>query len=123
MAIANGTLIRKIHRQLVLVTSQPPTSGPITNAIPVQAVHVPIAAPRASPLNVVAITASPAGVSTAPSTPWRPRATISAFPVGAAAQRIDVSPKPMMPSRKRRRAPKRSPSEPPTRSSDPSVSR
>jgi hypothetical protein len=55
--------------------------------------------------------------------PCRPRATISVLPSGAAAQRSDVSPKPTMPRRKMRRAPKRSPSEPPTRSSDPSVSR
>ena len=61
MTIANGTLIRKIQRQLALVTSQPPARGPITNAIPVHAVQEPIAAPRASPLNVVAITASPPG--------------------------------------------------------------
>ena len=83
MTIANGTLIRNTQRQLALVTSHPPTSGPITNAIPVHAVHDPIAAPRASPLNVVAITASPAGVSTAPSTPWRARATINVVPSGA----------------------------------------
>ena len=49
------------QRHEACVTSQPPTSGPITNATPVHAVHVPIAAPRSSPLNVVAITARPAG--------------------------------------------------------------
>ena len=59
----------KTQRQEACVTSQPPTSGPITNAMPVQAVQVPIAAPRSSPLNVAVITASPAGVSSAPATP------------------------------------------------------
>ena len=59
------------------MTSQPPTSGPITNAIPVQAVQVPIAAPRSSPANVEVITASPAGVRIAPAIPCRPRARIS----------------------------------------------
>ena len=34
----------------------------MTNAIPVHAVHVPTAAPRASPANVEVMTASPAGV-------------------------------------------------------------
>ena len=82
----------KTQRHDAWVTSQPPTSGPITNAMPVQAVQAPIAAPRSSPLNVVAITASPAGVSIAPATPWSPRARISVVPSGAAAQRIDVEP-------------------------------
>ena len=54
----------------------------MTKAMPVQAVQEPIAAPRASPLNVVAITASPAGVRIAPSAPCSPRATISVVPVG-----------------------------------------
>ena len=67
MTTANGTLTRNIHRQLAFVTSQPPASGPITKAMPVHAVQAPIAAPRASPLKVVAITASPAGVRIAPS--------------------------------------------------------
>ena len=123
VTIANGTLTRNTQRQPAFVTSQPPTSGPITNAIPVHAVHDPIAAPRASPLNVAAITASPAGVRTAPSAPCSPRATISVVPSGAAAQRTDVMPKPMIPSRNSRRAPKRSPSDPPTSSSEPSVRR
>ena len=46
----NGRLIRKIERHEATETSHPPRSGPITNAIPVQAVQVPIAAPRSSPL-------------------------------------------------------------------------
>ena len=63
------------------MTSHPPTSGPITNAIPVHAVQVPIAAPRSSPLNVDVIVASAAGVSSAPATPCSARATISDVPV------------------------------------------
>ena len=69
MAIANGTLTMKTQRHEAWVTSQPPINGPITKAIPVQAVHAPIAAPRASPLNVPAITARPAGVRIAPAAP------------------------------------------------------
>ena len=123
VAIANGTLMMNTQRQDAWVTSQPPTSGPITNAMPVHAVHAPIAAPRSSPLKVAAITARPAGVSSAPAMPCRPRARIKVVPSGAAAQRIDVRPKLTIPIRNRRRAPKRSPSEPPTSNSEPSVSR
>ena len=123
VTIANGTLTRNTHRQLALVTSQPPASGPMTKAMPVQAVQDPIAAPRASPVNVVAITASPAGVRIAPSAPCNPRAMIRVVPSGAAAQRMDVMPKPTIPIRNMRLAPKRSPREPPTRRSEPSVSR
>ena len=72
MTIANGTLMMNTQRHEACVTSQPPTSGPITNATPVHDVHWPIAAPRASPENVAAITASPAGVRIAPATPWKP---------------------------------------------------
>ena len=72
MTTANGTLTRKIQRQDACSTSQPPPSGPITNAMPVHAVHAPIAAPRSSPLKVVAITARPAGVRIAPVAPCRP---------------------------------------------------
>ncbi len=111
------------HRQVACVTSQPPASGPTTNAMPVHDVQVPIAAPRSSPLKVDVITASPAGVRSAPVTPWSARATISVFPSGAAAQRADITPKPMIPMRKIRRAPNRSLSEPPTRISEPRVSR
>ena len=104
-------------------TSQPPTSGPMMKEMPVHDVQVPIAAPRSSPLNVAVITARPAGVSSAPVTPCSPRATISVLPSGAAAQRIDITPKLMIPIRKIRCAPKRSLSDPPTRISEPSVSR
>jgi hypothetical protein len=116
-------LTTKTQRQDAAVTSQPPTSGPTTKAIPVHAVQAPIAAPRSSPLNVAAMTASPEGVRIAPATPCSPRATISVGPSGAAPQARERMPKATMPARKTRRAPKRSPSEPPTSSSDPSVSR
>ena len=71
--------------------SQPPTSGPIRKAIPVQAVHAPIAAPRSSPLKVTVIVASAAGVSSAPATPCSARATMSAFPPQATAQSTEVT--------------------------------
>ena len=69
------------------------------------------------------IVASAAGVSTAPATPCSARATMSAFPSQAAAQRTEVTAKATTPITKTRFSPKMSPSEPPTRISEPSVSR
>src|SRR4051794_24497132 len=81
---ANGTLMKNTQRHDAFVTSQPPASGPITNATPVHAVHAPIAAPRSSPLKVDAITARPAGGGTAPARPPRPPAGNSGVPAGGA---------------------------------------
>ena len=50
-------------------------------------------------------------------------AAISRPALGAAAHSSDAAPKPATPAAKTRRRPRMSPSEPPTRSSDPSVSR
>ena len=119
----SGRLIRKIQRQEATPRSQPPKSGPTTVETPLHAVHVPIAAPRSSPSNVAAITASELGVSSAPAIPCTARAPMSRFDVGASAQRSDAAPKAPTPSAKIRRSPYRSPSDPPTRISEPSVSR
>ena len=56
-------------------------------------------------------------------TAWAGIAAISSSAVGASAQSTDVVPKPTSPTAKIRRRPSRSPSEPPTSSSAPSVSR
>ena len=48
VAITKGTLMAKIQRQVATSMSQPPSSGPMTNAMPPHAVHEPIAAPRSS---------------------------------------------------------------------------
>ena len=69
VATTKGTLITKIQRHEVASSSCPPTSGPTTAAMPIQAVHEPIAAPRLSAGNAATITASAAGVSSAPNTP------------------------------------------------------
>ena len=123
MASAIGTFSRKITRQLVTPISQPPSSGPTTVEMPLHAVHVPIAAPRSAPENVDVMTASEAGVSSAPATPWMARKTISEVEVGAAAHSTDATPNSATPSVNMRTSPKMSPSEPPTRMSEPSVSR
>ena len=123
VAIAIGTFRKKMTRQLETPISQPPSSGPMTVEMPLHAVHVPIAAPRSAPENVDVITASDAGVRSAPAIPCRPRKTISVSTFGATAQSTDARPNQATPSRKTRTSPKMSPSEPPTRISDPSVSR
>ena len=48
VAITKGTLMAKIQRHVATSMSQPPASGPMTNAMPPHAVHEPIAAPRSS---------------------------------------------------------------------------
>jgi hypothetical protein len=91
--------------------------------MPPHAVQAPTARPRSLGGKVATITASADGVSSAPNTPWSPRASTSSSTVGATAQKIDVTPKPATPSANTRRAPNRSPSEPATSSSELSVSR
>ena len=91
--------------------------------MPPQAVQAPTARPRSSGGKVATITASAAGVSSAPNTPWSARAATSSSTVGAIAQKTDVTPNPATPSANMRRAPNRSPSEPATSSSELSVSR
>ena len=119
----NGRLIRKIARHEKSCSSPPPASGPSTVAIPPQAVQLPIAGPRSDSAKVATMTAKALGVSSALATPCKARAAISAPIVGARAHSNEAAPKPPTPSAKIRRSPYRSPSEPPIRINDPSVSR
>ncbi len=123
MISTTGTLTAKIHRHEAVSTSCPPMSGPSTVPIPLHAVQAPIARPRSSGGKVAAITASAAGVSSAPQTPWSARDSTSSSIVGATAQKTDVTPNPITPNSNTRRAPNRSPSDPPTRISEASVTR
>ncbi len=123
VSTSNGTLMAKIQRHEALSTICPPTSGPSTAPMPAQAVQAPIARARWSPGKVFTITASAAGVSSAPAAPCRARAATSTSMVGAAAHNTEVTPNPMTPAPNTRRSPKTSPSEPPIRSREPSVSR
>ena len=101
----NGTLIAKIQRHETASTSQPPTNGPTTVAMPAHAVHDPIAPPRSSGGNAPTITASALGVSSAPNTPCTARAPISTSMVGAAAHNSEATPNPATPRVKTRRSP------------------
>ena len=122
MAAISGRLTQKIARQESTSISAPPPAGPSTVAIPVHAVQVPTAFPRASPSKVEATIASDPGTSSAPATPCRARAPISMPVLGAIAQRADVTPNDASPITKIRRRPNWSPSEPPTSSSETSES-
>jgi hypothetical protein len=95
----------KIQRHDAIAKSSPPASGPSTPAIPPHAVHVPIAPPRSSAGNVLTITASELGTSSAPATPWTIRAATSTPIVGAAAQIAEATPKPPTPIAKILRSP------------------
>ena len=118
-----GMLIAKIQRHDAVSTSWPPISGPSTVPIPPQAVQAPTALPRSSGGNTATITASAAGVRSAPETPCSARATTSISIVGASAHSSEVTPNPATPTTNMRRSPNRSPSEPPIRSSELSVTR
>ena len=88
----------------------------------VHAVQDPMAPPRSAGGKAVMMTARALGVSSAPKTPCSARAATSTSIVGASAHSSDATPKPATPSENTRRSPYTSPSEPPTRISDPSVS-
>src|SRR5664279_6573602 len=84
-AAASGTLITKIQRHDAIASSSPPASGPSTPAIAPHAVHVPIAPPRSDAGNVLTITASELGTSSAPAIPRSARAATSTPMLGETA--------------------------------------
>ena len=122
MATISGMLTQKIARQEARPIRAPPPAGPSTVAIPVHAVQVPTALPRASPSKVEATIASEPGTSSAPAMPCRARAPIRKPELGATAQSADVAPKETRPATNIRRRPNWSPSDPPTSSSATSAS-
>ena len=88
--MASGTMFTpKIHRQFSASTRTPPSSGPMTNAVPVQAVQVPMARACAAPENRALIIASELGTRNAAPTPCRQRAATSTQPLGANAHSSD----------------------------------
>ncbi len=107
-----GTLTRKIQRQPIHSVIRPPTSGPIATAPPVVAPQIPKAVPRSLPWNSWASRASETANIVAPPTPWRPRATMRKFAVGATPQSSEPPVKITIPSAKIRLRPSRSASEP-----------
>src|ERR1700688_372780 len=90
---AIGTLRRKIMRHPTVSTIHPPTMGPKAPARAPAAAQVPIARPRASPVNAPPSMARLFGISSAAPNPCRPRAARSQAKEGAAAQASDAKPK------------------------------
>src|SRR6266511_3478872 len=86
----SGTFTQKIARHESASISAPPPAGPITVAIPVQAVQVPTAFPRSAPSKVAARMASEPGTRRAPASPCRPREAIRTPLLAACRDRGDA---------------------------------
>ena len=121
-ATASGRLIRKIQRQPIEPTIQPPRNGPIAPATPPSPDQAPMARGRSSAANVDWMMASEPGVSSAPPMPCSARAAISTPMLGARPHSADESANQVTPMRNTRRRPNRSPSAPPSRISPARVS-
>lgn len=121
---ASGTrLTANTQRQPKPSTSNPPSSGPITKAVPVHAVQIPMARDCAGPTNLAFSIASELGTRKAAPTPCTQRAAINTAPVGAAAHSSEAKPNATSPARSTLNRPKVSEIAPATRISAPSVSR
>ena len=123
-AATSGRLIRKSQRHDATARSSPPASGPSTSAIAPSAVQVPIAAPRSRLVEGrddhrqrarrrAALRRRPGARA-----PRSARRSTGRRRTAARRRRSRATP-----SAKTLRSPKRSPSEPPIRISEPSVSR
>ncbi len=122
--MANGAMLTpKIHRQPSVSTRTPPSSGPMTKAVPVQAVQVPIALPCRAPENRELIIASELGTRKAAPTPCRQRAATNTQPLGAKAHNSDETAKMTRPILSTTNRPKASEIAPATRISAPRASR
>ena len=97
---------------------KPPTTGPTAAVMPLNADHVPMAWPRSDAGNVALISDRLPGTSKAAPTPCRARAAMSGSALADAAQPIEARVNSAVPAMKIRRRPKRSPSAPPTSSSE-----
>jgi hypothetical protein len=103
-----GTFTKKIHSQLSMSVSTPPSSSP--NAPPPAAIalQTPIAFVRSSSANVVVMIDSAAGETSAPPSPCSPRAATSHVSLVASPLRSDANEKTATPQRKRFLLPSRS---------------
>ena len=123
--MTSGMLIRKTHRQppVPVSTSNPPTNGPTAVNTPASPDQAPIALPRSAPPNKVLTSASEVGTTSAAAAPWPMRATTKINAVGANPQSTDVTPNAAVPAMNTDRLPSKSPSDPPTKTSAPSINR
>lgn len=121
---ASGTRFTpKIHRQFNASTRTPPSTGPMTNAVPVHAVQVPIARAWAAPENRALIMVSELGTRNAAPTPCSTRAATSTHPEGATAHSTDETAKINRPIRRTLLLPNWSDTAPATRIKAPSAKR
>ena len=100
-----GTLIQKIHSQLMPWTTAPPMNGPLATARPVIALKTPIAAPRFSVGKAPLRSARPSGMTSAAPAPWTARAAISKPMLGASAQAAEAAENSASPAANPRRRP------------------
>jgi len=105
VATTRGTFSANTHRHDAWSTITPPASGPITAAIPLHAVQLPIAGPRSWGENAPMMIASELGTSNAAAAPCSVRAAISTPIVGARAHATEKTPKATTPTANTRRTP------------------
>ncbi len=120
---AIGRLITNTNRHDTESMSHPPRKGPTAVATPPRPDHAPMARPRSSGWNDADTIARLLGTTSAAAMPWTQRAAIRDPVSGATAHTSDVAAKAPRPTTKIRRRPYRSPSDPPSTSSEPRVSR
>ncbi len=112
-AIPMGTLIQKIARQLTVVTSSPPSTGPSARLMPKTAPHTPIALARACRSVKVLLTIDRAtGLSIDPPRACRQRKMTRAVTLVARLHSSDPSVNSARPVWNTRLRPKRSAVEP-----------
>lgn len=105
-----GTLTRNTAPHQKCCSSAPPNSGPAAAPAAPIALHTPMAKLRSvSSVNVERIRASVEGMSVAPATPSRARATISISAVAEYAAKMEITANSDPPTRSRNLRPKRSP--------------
>ena len=117
-----GTLSQKIHCHERPSTTAPPTTGPKATARPLIPPQAPSASPRFPAGTAALRIVSVSGITSAPPSPCRARARLSASTEGASAAATEPTVKMPSPIEKTRRRPKRSPSAAPVRSSTANVS-
>ena len=98
VAAIGSTLMAKTQRQEATDTRNPPSTGPNTAEVPLQAVQVPIARPAASPRKLDMISASELGTRSAPKMPCTNRAAIRIPTLGATAQAREATRNPTSPA-------------------------
>lgn len=115
---AIGTLKKKSQRHEPWATTHPPATGPMAPAIALNADHVPMAAPRSFAVFAALMSERLPGTSRAAPAPCRARAAMRNRASGARPHAADASANTATPVVKMRLLPYRSPSAPPTSTSD-----